>query len=382
VIFDLSSARDTLERQCGEIHIWDTSFATDMSSALSGESIFNEDIFGCDTSSVTNMSHIFQSANAFNQDISGWDTSGVTDMSGAFRNADAFDQNIRKWDTSRVMDMSFMFESAVTFNQDISSWDTSSVTNMSRMFAGARDFNQDIYGWDVENVQDFDGMFASPSAFKQNLCTWADDPKSGNERLSASEPCPSPSSILLIAGGGFVALVALSALLLLRRRMIREASFSVNSCKKKNFSGFLSRYRQGGATATLLKVRMEKKLNGDVVHLDDLATLLDKVLESKALINILTKSYLRRPYCLAELVVAHRAGMHIVTVHIQGIDREFWTFKDLSALDQDKMQLFMDDVGWRIFEDHKISRQEAWAAIQRIKEINATQVSPASSSAV
>jgi len=96
---------------------------------------------------------------------------------------------------------------------------------------------------------------------------------------------------------------------------------------------------------------------------------------------ILTKSYLRRPFYVAELVAAHRAGILIISVFVRGIDREF-DFQELVALDEDGIQFVMDDLGWRILENQKLSREEVWAAIQRLKEIITLPFSPNASSAV
>jgi len=186
--------------------------------------------------------------------------------------------------------MSSVFEAASSFNQDIAGWNTASVVDMSRMFAGPSSFNQDVSGWDVRNVQNFSGMFAAPSAFDQDLCKWAENLNAVLDVPFASNKCDSSqgsvASVPLIAGGavgGFVALMALLvALLSLHRRNESRNKLPGELLRKVNFSGFLSHYKaEGGPSASLVKVHMEKELNGavpflDVDDLDDRATLLDK----------------------------------------------------------------------------------------------------------
>jgi len=411
----------TLEALYGSIASWNTTLVTDVSRMFAGRTSFNEEITSWDLSRVTNASGMFAGASAFNQPIGDWKTSSIQDFSGMFEGASSFNrplnnwqvssardmsrtfhaassfnQPLNNWKVSGVRDMSSMFSQASDFDQDISSWDVSAVTRMTRMFFAASSFNQDLSGWNVTSVTDFQDIFTG-SAMQQDLCTWATNPNAMRDIPSASQTCapsgqsPSTTSIPLIAGGAAAGVVALAALalgvfLLFRRNQTKNKLLG-ELLQRNNFSGFLSHYKkEGGPTASLLRFRMEKELDGavpflDVENLDDLSTLLSKVVESKALVVILTKSYLRRPFCLAELVAAHQASMLIIPVQVRGIDREF-DFDELIALDENNMGLLMDDLGWRILEDQKISRSDVWAAIKRLREIIALPFSPNASAAV
>lgn|GEM_PF-5688885 len=149
----------------GDITQWDTSNVTDMSSAFSDKTSFNEDIGGWDTSNVTNMERTFLNASAFNQNISGWNTAKVEHMGDMFYNATAFNQNIGSWDTGLVLYMQSMFYNATNFDQDISLWNTITVEYMGNMFQNASSFNQDLSDWDVSSV-------CSYTSFSTGATSW------------------------------------------------------------------------------------------------------------------------------------------------------------------------------------------------------------------
>jgi len=118
---------------------------------------------------------------------------------------------------------------------------------------------------------------------------------------------------------------------------------------------------------------MQGLLNGfapflDVDNLYDLSSLLETVVQCKALFIVLTKSYLRRPFCVAELVAAHKGGILLIPVVVKDIDREF-DFEELWSLTEDNKELLMDDLGWRILEDQGITKASVWDAIKRLREI-------------
>jgi surface protein len=156
------------------------SLLVDMWRMFENQSTFNDpDIISWDVSNVTNMQSAFTGASAFNQDISGWTTSSVTDMAGMFRDASAFNQDISGWTTSSVLNMRYMFYNASAFNQDISSWDVSKVGTPEdpsdpfsvsfkpdNMFNGATSFNQDLSNWV------FGHGSPDPSSFSTGATSW------------------------------------------------------------------------------------------------------------------------------------------------------------------------------------------------------------------
>jgi len=176
---------------------------TNLSTAFSGATIFNQNISTWDVSNVTNMSFMFSQCTNFNQNIGNWNVSNVTNMSAMFSNCTNFNQNIGNWNTlkvntmrsmfnncikfnqnissnivlnywnvSNVTDMFGMFNNCTTFNQPLNSWTVSKVTNMNSMFNNCTTFNQPLNNWDVSNVNDMSSMFFSCTNFNQDIGNW------------------------------------------------------------------------------------------------------------------------------------------------------------------------------------------------------------------
>jgi surface protein len=92
-------------------------------------------------------------------DIASWNVSTVTNMVSAFTNCTAFNQPIGTWDVSNVTNMGGMFYGANTtsFNQSIGGWDVSNVTNLDFFFGVSIDepldrSNMNLSGWSVPNI--------------------------------------------------------------------------------------------------------------------------------------------------------------------------------------------------------------------------------------
>jgi len=113
--------------------------------------------------------------------------------------------------------------------------------------------------------------------------------------------------------------------------LINEKCGSVNEFNKNksNMIAFLSHVKkEAGKDARILKDHGEKyllsidgPLKGSRLFLDsdnltDLNGLLDQVKKMKVMIVLLSKSYLTRPWCLAELFIAIKSGIKFVTVII------------------------------------------------------------------
>ena len=156
----------------GDITLWDTSMATDMSNAFRDFKMFNEPLNAWQTSSVTTMQTMFADAKAFNQPIGDWQTSSVTTMENMFYEANAFNQPIGGWQTSNVTTMGGMFAYTKVFNQPIGGWQTSNVATMFSMFSYARAFNQPIGDWQTSSVTTMRDMFTNAQAFNQPIGDW------------------------------------------------------------------------------------------------------------------------------------------------------------------------------------------------------------------
>ena len=90
-----------------------------------------DDVTTCDVSHLTDLNSAFTNKSDFNQDIGSWDTSNVVTFQSIFRAASSFNQDIGSWDTSKVITLYGAFISATAFNQDISSWDLSINTRLT-----------------------------------------------------------------------------------------------------------------------------------------------------------------------------------------------------------------------------------------------------------
>jgi len=372
---------------------WDTSSATDMSSMFRDATTFNQGIGSWDMTIVMDMSFMFSNAASFNQEIGGWDTVRVTNLESMFKGAASFNRDISDWNMAQVTTMRSMFGGAASFTQDIIGWDIGSVTDMSRMFFGPSSFNQDISGWDVSNVQDFTEMFGANSAFNQDLRQWNENPSAANTLPSAAEPCGGPEALpsSLIAGaaaGGGVALLALAAAIYGVRRRARDENKLIGSLlRRQNFEGFISHYKsESGPSARILKTIMKEKLGGDSVpfldsdNLTDLGKLLDQLRSSKALIVILSTSYMRRPFCLAELAEACRTELNIISVRLIGV-HEF-DFQEVATVTETKVRGLLDEDEWKMLEEEGVSLSDVVAGIKRMKQIIALPFSPNESTTI
>jgi len=132
---------------------------------------------------------------------------------------------------------------------------------------------------------------------------------------------------------------------------------------------FLSHYKvEAGTEATLIMEGMERLIREDPFNaassfhlpvfvdsegLEDLNTLRDHVKRSHYLVILLTPSLFSRPWCVIELVIALRSGVHILPVEIQRPGLQFQypddAFYDLlgrgeGLSDVDKQLLFAEDI--------------------------------------
>jgi surface protein len=173
---------------------WDTLNVTDMNFMLGiggsapANGNFNQYIGNWNTSKVTNMSSMISRQPNFNQDIS---TKTVTVGASTYT----------AWDTLNVTSMSFMLfvpnGSTGSFNQNINNWNTIKVTNMTDLFSNQKAFNQLINNWNVSLVTAFNGT-TPPSGFMQGktfedyssanydalLIGWASRPVQANRSIN------------------------------------------------------------------------------------------------------------------------------------------------------------------------------------------------------
>lgn len=161
---------DSVKRILSSVPSTIPSYWTDLSHALQGCFIFNQDISTWDVSNVTNFSYMFEDCYAFNQNINNWNVSNSKNFSGMFHNATSFNTTINSWDVSRCTDFSLMFFNSA-FNQDIGSWDVGSALDMSSMFQNTS-FNQDISSWNVNNCTLMRSMFQNNTVFNQPIGSW------------------------------------------------------------------------------------------------------------------------------------------------------------------------------------------------------------------
>ncbi|HLS30893.1 MAG TPA: BspA family leucine-rich repeat surface protein, partial [Flavobacteriaceae bacterium] len=154
------------------MHNWNTSEVTDLSSIFENASSFNESIETWDVSNVTDMTKAFKGATAFNQSLNNWEVTNVISMQSMFEGAASFNQPLSSWDVQQVSTIISMFKNASNFNQNLNTWEISQITDMTDLFNGASSFNQSLSLWDVSNVVKMYGMFANTSAFNQNLSSW------------------------------------------------------------------------------------------------------------------------------------------------------------------------------------------------------------------
>ncbi|CAK9002276.1 Desiccation/radiation resistance protein DR_1769 [Durusdinium trenchii] len=170
------------------------------------------------------------------------------------------------------------------------------------------------------------------------------------------------STAIVAASAASVVLVGLAAAIICQRRQSTPTK-----------RGLLSHYKaEAGPTARIIKTFMERKLQPflDVDDLDDLGKLSEHVRSAKALVVLLTKNYLSRPYCLLELVVAHRAGLQIVSVHIQRVAFEF-DFATFDNLDQ-----AIPEPTWVKLKELGFEKDGVVPAINRLREIIAVPFNP------
>src|SRR5690625_1370266 len=143
---------------------------SDMSYAFAGTNIENVvNMHNWNTSEVTDLSSIFENASSFNESIETWDVSNVTDMTKAFKGATAFNQSLNNWEVTNVISMQSMFEGAASFNQPLSSWDVQQVSTINSMFKNASNFNQNLNTWEISQITDMTDLFNGASSFNQSL---------------------------------------------------------------------------------------------------------------------------------------------------------------------------------------------------------------------
>ena len=138
----------------GQMHTWDTSGVTDMSSLFWRPeglgTIFdniNDIVSNWDVSHVTDMSLVFANCGTFDQPLNGWNVSQVTNMWAMFFGCETFDKPLNEWNVLQVTNMNMMFKNCKMFNQPLNTWNVSQVTTMDSMFENCIMFNQDISNW-------------------------------------------------------------------------------------------------------------------------------------------------------------------------------------------------------------------------------------------
>ena len=138
----------------GQMHTWDTSGVTDMSSLFWRPeglgTIFdniNDIVSNWDVSHVTDMSLVFANCGTFDQPLNGWNVSQVTNMWAMFFGCETFDKPLNEWNVLQVTNMNMMFKNCKMFNQPLNTWNVSQVTTMDSRFENCIMFNQDISNW-------------------------------------------------------------------------------------------------------------------------------------------------------------------------------------------------------------------------------------------
>merc|ERR1711971_116045 len=102
----------------------------------------------------------------------------------------------------------------------------------------------------------------------------------------------------------------------------------------------------------------------DSEALDDLSCLQDHVKKSHYLVVLLTPGFLTRPWCLVEIVTAHRHDVQIVPVEVQrpGVTFNYPNDEFYSRLRDGK---FLDDGALDLLRSEGIQLSELEAAIRR-----------------
>ena len=118
----------------------------------------------------------------------------------------------------------------------------------------------------------------------------------------------------------------------------------------KRYAAFLSHMKkEAGPTATLMSVELSAaiKMRGiedfevliDNIHMKDLRALPNQVKESRVMIAMLIKSYLTRPWCLAELHYALEFDVPILALKVNDAGYNFEEGKEfLNALTPEKLE--------------------------------------------
>lgn len=151
------------------------------------------------------------------------------------------------------------------------------------------------------------------------------------------------------------------------------------------YRGFLSHYKaEAGQAARIVKMIMTDKLKDGAPFLDsddlhDLAFIKEQLRESDAVIVLLTRHYLTRPYCIVELGEAHRLGLPIVPVQLVGIPDEFDYGELAASLDGDG---FLDAAGWEVVTKQGVTRDHVRAALGRLSQVISMQFAPNASATV
>lgn len=103
----------------------------------------------------------------------------------------------------------------------------------------------------------------------------------------------------------------------------------------------------------------------DSEALSDLTKLQDAVKQSNYIVPLLTPGYLKRPWCLVEIVVAFRNGIEIMPVEVQrpGIRFEYPTEEFYENLRAGK---FLDSTAMAVLKSQGIGHSELEEAIRAI----------------
>lgn len=144
---------------------------------------------------------------------------------------------------------------------------------------------------------------------------------------------------------------------------------------------FLSHYKvEAGTEATLMMEELSTMIKNDLFSqatiydcpvfidsesLHDLAELQDAVKISDYLVPLLTPGLLSRPWCLVEIVVAHRHNIDVVPVEVQRPGIKF-EYPNDAFYEKLRAGQFLDDAAMKILSSQGIELHDLEDAIRRM----------------
>jgi len=90
----------------------------------------------------------------------------------------------------------------------------------------------------------------------------------------------------------------------------------------------------------------------------------ERVEASSVILVLLSKGYLTRPYCLTEIVTAHKAGLHLISVNVANVAFDFSSPLSIHRNDISFIQGLFNDDGWKILSRQGYNVEDVQSAIQ------------------